>query len=196
MVGNVIRFFRVGKRCPVSAQSIQVVEHVLTSAQARLQRERERPPRSYPVGHRLRAPQDEAQANLWKLATATKMMLATRLRPHARGYKGDNLSMVAKAHAKGRKPKTPTDTAVTAWYLAFRDRLVDLRVRSRRSQAALAELLDIPLDSYKQMESPTRLTRFPLHKLERLSNALNVPLEVIITGRTARRARAEDSETS
>jgi transcriptional regulator with XRE-family HTH domain len=95
--------------------------------------------------------------------------------------------------AKISKPKAPADPAVTAWYENFRARLVALRERKRPklTQEGLADLLDIPLDSYKQMEGK-RATRFPLHKLERLSNALGQPLEVIITGKVPRRAQDED----
>jgi hypothetical protein len=93
--------------------------------------------------------------------------------------------MVAKS-AKSKKPKAPEDPAVTAWYINFRDRLIAFRVEAELSQGAMANLLDIPLTSYKQMEGK-RLTRFPLHRLERLSNALRQPLEVIITGKLSRR---------
>lgn len=95
--------------------------------------------------------------------------------------------MAPKRKSPASKPKAPEDPAVTAWYIGFRSRLVALRVKSGRSQAALADLLDIPLDSYKQMEGK-RLTRFPLHKLERLANALQQPLEVIITGKVPRKS--------
>lgn len=101
--------------------------------------------------------------------------------------------MVIRRAPKAKKPKTPEDPAVTAWYEEFRNRLVRLRTRKdyRLSQAALARLLDIPLDSYKQMEGG-RLTRFPLHKLERLSDALRVSIEIIVTGKQARIAHEED----
>lgn len=98
---------------------------------------------------------------------------------------------MAKA-AKVKKPKTPEHPAVTAWYLNFRARLVALREKAGLTQPALADLLDIPLNSYKQIEG-SRLTRFPLHKLERLSNALRQPLEVIITGKVPRRAHDDDT---
>lgn len=98
---------------------------------------------------------------------------------------------MAKA-AKTSKPKAPEDPAVTAWYENFRLRLIALRVKSGRSQAALADLLDISLDRYKQIEGK-RATTFPLHKLERLKNALNVSFEIIITGKPARRAQDEDT---
>ena len=83
---------------------------------------------------------------------------------------------------------------MTLWYESFRDRLVLLREKSGNTQESLAELLGIPHDSYKHIEG-NRLTRFPLHKLERLSNALQVPLEVIITGKLSRRAPDEDTRT-
>jgi transcriptional regulator with XRE-family HTH domain len=98
---------------------------------------------------------------------------------------------MAKA-AKVSKPKAPEDPAVTAWYENFRARLIALRIKSGRSQAALADLLDIPLNNYKQIEGK-RATRFPLHKLERLQNALKVPFEVIITGKMPRRVHEEDT---
>lgn len=100
--------------------------------------------------------------------------------------------MANKTAPKVKKPKAPEDPAVTAWYVNFRARLIALRVKSGRSQAVLADLLDIPLNNYKQIEGK-RLTRFPLHKIERLANALQQPLEVIITGKISRRAQHEDT---
>lgn len=97
--------------------------------------------------------------------------------------------MAAKRNprAKKPKPKTPPSPAERAWYEAFRVRLIFLREKAGYSQVALADLLDIPLSNYKQIEGQ-RATRFPLHKLEKLARALRVPLEVVITGKLSRRA--------
>lgn len=89
-----------------------------------------------------------------------------------------------------KKPKAPPDAAVTAYYEQFRDRLIAARKAAKLSQAALADLLDIPIGSYKQMEGK-RLTRFPLHKIEKLCNALRETHEFIITGKRSRIASPE-----
>ena len=84
------------------------------------------------------------------------------------------------------KPKAPEDPAVRAYYERFRDRLKALREDAGFSQEQFAELLEIPLANYKQIEGK-RMTRFPLHKLEKLSLAVRESYGFIITGKNSRK---------
>ncbi|HQS14988.1 helix-turn-helix domain-containing protein [Reyranella sp.] len=102
---------------------------------------------------------------------------------------------MATAKRPTKKPKAPPDPAATAYYVAFRDRLVAAREAAGLSAASLAELLDIPASNMKQIEGK-RLTRFPLHKLERLSLALRLPIEFLVTGKISRRNRADTREAA
>jgi len=97
---------------------------------------------------------------------------------------------MATTKKPAKKPKAPPDPAVTAYYEQFRDRLIAAREAAGLSQVALADLLGIPIGSYKQMEGK-RLTRFPLHKLEKLSNALRESYEFLVTGKRSRLASPE-----
>jgi transcriptional regulator with XRE-family HTH domain len=93
------------------------------------------------------------------------------------------------------KPKAPEDPAVRAYYERFRDRLKALRKEAGLSQEDLADLLEIPLANYKQMESK-RVTRFPLHKLEKLSRAVRESYEFIITGKNSRKSADDERRRS
>jgi len=96
------------------------------------------------------------------------------------------------AQQPSKKPKAPPTEAELAYYVAFRDRLVAARKAADLNQEDLADLLDMPLAVLKQIEGK-RLTRFPLHKLERLARALRQPFEFIITGKNPRRS-AQDTK--
>lgn len=110
--------------------------------------------------------------------------------PYSGGLCGHNLSMAVQKKPR-KKPKTPEDPAARAYYEEFRDRLRVARDRAGLSQPELADLLDIPLSSYKQIEGK-RLTRFPLHKLAKLAYALHASLEFIVTGRETRGRAADE----
>lgn len=109
--------------------------------------------------------------------------------PYRMVISGDNLYMAKNAEPT-KKPKTPLDPSVRAWYAAFRDRLKASREGAGMNQEELAELLDIPLPNYKQIEG-SRLTRFPLHKLGKLAKALHVSVDYLVTGKEARRPQDE-----
>jgi transcriptional regulator with XRE-family HTH domain len=85
-----------------------------------------------------------------------------------------------------QKPPKPTplktDPAVSEYYRLFAARLKELRDEANLTQDDLCELIDIPLASYKHMEG-TRASKFPLHKIGRLSSALHRSCDYIVTGR-------------
>lgn len=86
--------------------------------------------------------------------------------------------------------KPPLDPAVRAFNEAFRARLRELRGKAGLSQEQLCELIGIPWANYKHMEGK-RASRFPPHKLEKLSWALRKSCHYILTGREFREAAAE-----
>lgn len=92
---------------------------------------------------------------------------------------------MAKNNAKPSPLKD--DPAVSAFYEAFRKRLAQLRDKAGLSQAELCELIDMPLPNYKHIEGK-RASKFPLHKIGRLSLALRESCDYILTGREPRSA--------
>lgn len=104
--------------------------------------------------------------------------------PYRLRAKREHAAMTAPRQP-AKKPKAPASESELAYYVAFRDRLVAARKAADLTQEDLADLLDLPLAVLKQIEGK-RLTRFPLHKLERLARALRQPLEYIIAGKSPR----------
>lgn len=96
------------------------------------------------------------------------------------------------AKKKASKPSPlKSDPAVSAFYEAFRERLCRLREQEGLTQEQLCELIDIPVSSYKHMEGK-RASKFPLHKISRLSLALRHSCDYILTGREPRSAESQD----
>lgn len=77
-----------------------------------------------------------------------------------------------------------TAQANTAYYDAFRKRLVDLRKQLGWSQEDMAKALGIALPNYQKYEIRSK---FPLHHLEQLARVTHRDLDFIVTGRSVAR---------
>lgn len=66
----------------------------------------------------------------------------------------------------------------SAWQKAFQERLS--RIQGTRTHEAMAELLDMPVDSWKKCVN--RGDSFPIRKLPKLSLLANIPVESLIKG--------------
>lgn len=80
------------------------------------------------------------------------------------------------------------DPSVSVFYEGFRKRLREMREEAGYTQEELCELIDVPLASYKHFEGK-RASKFPLHKLGRLSSALRRSCDYIVTGRAREQLR-------
>lgn len=83
-----------------------------------------------------------------------------------------------------KKPKSPPEPAVTAYWAEFRKRLVALREEELDwTQEVMAEMLGIPWARYQKYETRDK---FPLHLVPKLARLTHRDVEFIVTGRVTK----------
>ncbi len=78
----------------------------------------------------------------------------------------------------GPMAKDEDNLAESAWQKAFQERLA--RIQGARSHDAMADLLDMPVESWKKCVN--RGDTFPLRKLPKLAALAGIPIESLIKG--------------
>jgi hypothetical protein len=74
--------------------------------------------------------------------------------------------------------KDQENLAESAWQMAWRERLS--RIQGSRTHDAMAELLEMPVESWKKCVN--RGDTFPIRKLPRLALIAGIPVESLIKG--------------
>lgn len=87
-----------------------------------------------------------------------------------------------------RMPHDPSSEFIAAFIARTRQ----LRKSRKWTQEQMAIALDVPTDRYRSYET---IRPLPIYLLERFSIIVGRDIEYVVTGRTARRRRAEDKAT-